>query len=221
VPLEDSVGALADLVRQGKVRAIGLCEVSPAALALAHAIHPIAAVQCEYALWSRDPESGLLAACQRLDVALIASAPLGRGFLTGGLYDAAQLGVGDMRHAIPRFYEANLSRNLGLYFALEAVAGALNCHPAQLALAWLLSQSPHIIPIPGSTRLEHIDMNVAAMDLRLGAETLRKLDSIFAPRAVRGARCNMAVQGEMDASEAETAAGARRSAPSYPLRRSR
>ncbi len=198
VPVEDSVGALADLVREGKVRSIGLSEVSAATLRRAHAVHPIAALQTEYSLWTRNPELGVLDACTELGVAFVAFSPLGRGFLTGALTEVDTLDAKDIRRSMPRFAPAAYAANLGLLPALHSVAEEVGCSPAQLALAWLLSRSDQIIPIPGTTQADHLSENLGAADLRLSAAQMATLDHLMTPQRVVGARYNPATQAEVD-----------------------
>lgn len=178
VPIEDSVGALADLVRAGKIRAIGLSEVSAATLRRAHAVHPIAAVQSEYSLWSREVEIAVLGACRELGAALVAFSPLARAFLADGLPDVAALADGDLRRRMPRFQPEAYARNLALLAPLRRMARDHGCTPGQLALAWLLHQGEHIIPIPGTTRLAHLEENLGAAGVRLDAAACDELAQI-------------------------------------------
>jgi aryl-alcohol dehydrogenase-like predicted oxidoreductase len=201
IPIEESVGALADLVRAGKVRAIGLSEVSAATLRRAHAEHPIAAVQSEYSLWTRNPEVAVLDACRALGVTFVAFSPLGRGFLTGTLREVASLPATDIRLKMPRFQEEHFTRNLGLLDALVAVARDEGCTPAQAALAWVLSRGDRIVPIPSTTRLDHLEENAAAADLRLSEGALTRLEAAISPRTVSGGRYNAATQAEIDTEE--------------------
>ncbi|MFE1597919.1 aldo/keto reductase [Methylobacterium sp. ID0610] len=187
LPIAEVVGAMARLVEAGKVRALGLSEVAPATLRAAHAIHPIAAVQSEYSLWSREPEQGLLAACRDLGVAFVAYSPLGRGFLTGHV-DVAALAPDDFRRSNPRFHGEALARNRRLAEALGAFARERDASAAQVALAWLVAREPHVIPIPGARRPDRLAENAAAVDLPLSADEIRDLDALFAPDAVTGAR---------------------------------
>ncbi len=198
VPLEDSVGLLADLVREGKLRSIGLSEVSAASLRRAHAVHPIAAVQNEYSLWTRNPEIAMLDACRELGVALVAFSPLGRGFLGARLREVDSLAPTDIRRAMPRFAPAAYAQNLQLLAPLEALAAELGATPAQLALAWLLAQGEHVIAIPGTTREQHLDEDFAALELRLDAATLQRLRDMIHDGNVRGARYAPATLAEID-----------------------
>ena len=188
VPVEETVGAMAELVRAGKVRAIGLSEVSVTTLRRAAAVHPIAALQTEYSLWTRDPETGLLAACAELGPRFVAYSPLGRGFLTGAIRSVDQLAAGDFRRVNPRFTDAAGEHNARLVARLGELAQAEGCTAAQLALAWLLSNGSGVIPIPGTRRVARLEENVAAVSLRLGASTLAALDRLFPPGAAWGER---------------------------------
>jgi len=197
VPIEDSVGALADLKAQGKINAIGLSEVSAATLRRAHAVHPIAAVQSEYSLWTREPEIGVLQCCRDIGAAFVAFSPLARGFLTGELEDVSRLEAKDLRRSMPRFEAGAYAANLQLLpaFALLAVAEQLSM--AQLALAWVLSRGAHVLPIPGTTRLAHLEENLKA-DVALRPETVAQLENLFNRDRVAGARYNAASQREVD-----------------------
>src|SRR3954447_10260882 len=157
VPIEDTVGAMADLVRQGKVRHLGISEAGAATIRRAHQVHPISAVQIEYSLWTRDVEAEILPLCEELGIGFVAYSPLGRGFLTGKVADIAALRPGDARRNMPRFQGDNLRRNLALVEELKAHAAAENCTPAQLALAWVLSRAPHIVPIPGTSHRHRLE----------------------------------------------------------------
>ncbi|RGC67900.1 General stress protein 69 [Micromonospora sp. MW-13] len=187
-PIEETVGALADLVAAGKVRLIGLSEVNPATLRAAHAVHPVAAVQMEYSLFTRDVEGEMLATCRELGVALVAYSPVGRGLLTGAITRRDQLADGDWRAGAPRFAEGNLDANLRLVDEVRAVAAEAGCTPAQAALAWLLAQGEDILPIPGTKRVRYLEENAAAADLRLGAEQLARLSEAVPPGAAAGER---------------------------------
>jgi aryl-alcohol dehydrogenase-like predicted oxidoreductase len=201
VPIEDSVGALADLVREGKVRAIGLSEVSAATLRRAHAVHPIAAVQTEYSLWTRNPEIAVLEACRELGASLVAFSPVARGFLTGALRDVSAFEAKDIRRAMPRFEPANYARNLALLDGLAPIARDAGCTLAQLALAWLLARGEHIVPIPGTTSIAHLEEDLAADAITLGPDAMRQLDALINPRSVAGARYNAVNQTEVDTEE--------------------
>ena len=187
VPIEDVVGAMAELVRAGKVRAIGLSEVSAATLRRAHAVHPIAALQSEYSLWTREPEAELLPLCAELGVAFVAYSPLGRAFLTGAL-DTAALSAQDFRAHNPRFTGTAAQANAQLVAQLGTLAGAWGLSNAQLALAWLLHKQPHVVPIPGTRRRARLDDNVGAARVRLTAEQMAQIDAVFAPGAAQGGR---------------------------------
>jgi aryl-alcohol dehydrogenase-like predicted oxidoreductase len=178
VPIEETVSAMAELVRRGDVRHLGLSEVSSASLRAAHAVHPIAAVQIEYSLFTRFAERELLATCRELGVGVVAYRPLGRGLLTGLLSTPSDLSASDIRRTSPRFQEANLARNLTLLECVRDVAEQLSCSPAQLALAWLLSRGSDIVPLPGTTRLAHLEENSRATELEIPAEHLAELDHI-------------------------------------------
>jgi aryl-alcohol dehydrogenase-like predicted oxidoreductase len=188
VPIEDTVGAMADLVRQGKVRQLGLSEASAATLRRAAAVHPIAALQTEYSLWSRDVEAEILPACRALGIGLVPYSPLGRGFLTGALRDTGQLAPADWRLANPRFQAEHLQANLSLADALTALALSWGHTPAQLALAWLLAQGPDIVPIPGTRRITRLDDNAAAVNIVLSAAQLQALAEVLAAHPVSGSR---------------------------------
>jgi aryl-alcohol dehydrogenase-like predicted oxidoreductase len=188
VRVEDSVGALADLVHAGKIRTIGLCEMSSATLRKAHAVHPITVVQSEYSLWTRKPEAKILPLLRELGIAFVPYCPLGRGFLTGGLRDAAQLGEKDLRRTMPRFQGGNFEQNLKMLDGLAAIAKEKSCTMAQLALAWVLAQGEDIVPIPGTKRVQYMRENAAAADLLLTATERRRLEEIVSPAAVAGDR---------------------------------
>ena len=188
VPIEESVGALAELVAEGKIRHIGLSEMAPETLRRAHATHPVAAVQCEYSLWTRDPEDDVLPLCRELGVGLVPYSPLGRGFLTGQITSADDLDADDFRRSSPRFEGDNLERNLALVDAVRAMAAAKACTPAQVALAWVLAQGDIIVPIPGTKRVKYLEDNVGALDVRLDASDLATLDAAFPRDVAAGAR---------------------------------
>jgi hypothetical protein len=203
LPIEESVGALADLVNEGKVRTIGLSEVSAATIRKAHRVHPITAVQTEYSLWTRNAEVAVLDTCRDLGIAFVAFSPMARGFLTGELRDVSTLPPKDIRLAMPRFQGENFAKNLALLDALAPIARDNGCTMAQLALAWLLAQRDYVIPIPGTTRLDHLEENFQAMNVRLAPATLNSLDAIVNPRTVAGPRYNAATLPEIDTEEVE------------------
>lgn len=198
VPVEDSVGALAELVQAGKIRAVGLSEVSAATLRRAHAVHPIAAVQSEYSLWSREVEIAVLDACRELGAALVAFSPLARAYLADGLPDVATLDDDDLRRRMPRFQPEAYAHNLTLLGPLRRMAQEHGCTPGQLALAWLLHQGEHVIPIPGTTRLAHLEENLGAADVRLDAEACETLARLFDRDRVAGERYGAATQADVD-----------------------
>jgi aryl-alcohol dehydrogenase-like predicted oxidoreductase len=183
VPIEDTVGAMADLINEGKVRAIGLSEAGPDTIRRAHAIYPLAALQSEYSLWSRDPEDEILPVCRELGIAFVAYSPLGRGFLTGAITKPDDLADDDYRRSSPRFQGANFQKNLDLVVRVREIAKAKGCTPGQLALAWLLAQGPDIIPIPGTKRRKYLEENAAAVDVILSPSELRRIEEV-APRGV-------------------------------------
>ncbi|WP_338759029.1 aldo/keto reductase [Massilia sp. METH4] len=186
--LEDTIGTLADLVREGKVRAIGLCEVTPATLRRAAAVHPIAAVQSEYSLWTRDPEEGLLDACAELGTAFCAYSPLGRGFLTGKFDAATPLAPNDFRSFNPRFTGDNLQANMKIADTVRTLAAEKGCTPAQLALAWLLAQGEHVIPIPGTKRETYLRENLGAVDVTLTPVEVAAIGAALPPGIAAGQR---------------------------------
>jgi len=188
VPIEDTVGALADLVAQGKIRHIGLSEVSADTLRRAHAVHPIAALQSEYSLWERGLEAEVLPAARELGVAVVPYSPVGRGFLTGTVTDLDSLAPDDYRRVDPRFQGDNLKRNLALAERVKTLAEQVGVTPTQLALAWLLHQGPDVIPIPGTKRISYLEQNAAAADVKLDADTLIALDAAVPPGATAGDR---------------------------------
>ena len=182
-PIEDTVGAMSRLVEQGKIRGIGLSEVSSATLRKAHAIYPVSAVQTEYSIWSREPEDDILQTCKELGVAFVAYSPLGRGFLTGQIKKFEDLDQGDYRRFSPRFQGENFSKNLDLVHQLEQLAMDKHCTAAQLALAWVLKQGDHIFPIPGTKRIKYLEENAGALNVDLTAAELKLLDEI-APKGI-------------------------------------
>lgn len=187
-PIEETVGAMAKLVREGKVRYLGLSEAGPQTIRRAQAVHPIAALQTEYSLWSRDPETEILSTVRELDIGFVAYSPLGRGFLTGQFKRPDNLAEGDWRRNHPRFAGENLQRNLQLVKEVETIASEKKCTPAQLALAWLLGQGGDIVPIPGTKRMRYLEENAGALQVRLTPEDLARLDKTFPLGAAAGMR---------------------------------
>ncbi len=187
-PIEETLGAMARLVEQGKVRALGLSEAAPATLRRAAAVHPIAALQTEYSLWTRDPEDEILPACRELGVGFVAYSPLGRGFLTGRIKRFDDLAPDDYRRNAPRFQGENLQRNLDLVRRIEQVALEKNCTPAQLALAWLLARGEEIVPIVGTKRRTYLDENLGAVDVMLTPQDRARIDAVAPPGAASGPR---------------------------------
>jgi aryl-alcohol dehydrogenase-like predicted oxidoreductase len=199
VPIEDSIGEMSRLVEEGKVRTIGLSECSAATLRRAHAVHPLTALQTEYSLWSRNAEIAVLEECQKLGIAFVAFSPLARGFLTGKLTDPkTQFEAADIRNHFPRFSADNYPKNLQLLAGYTKIADEVGCTMAQLALAWLLARSAHIIPIPGTRHLAYAQENFGAIDVRLSPDQVRRLDALINQRTVSGARYNAATQPEID-----------------------
>lgn len=198
VPIEESVGAMAELVAAGKVRTIGLSEVSSPTIRRAHAVHPLAAVQTEYSLWSRNAELAALDTCRELGIAFVAFSPVGRGFLAGAIRDTSLLPPKDIRLAMPRFQGDNFTRNLHLLDGLAAVAHEAGLSMAQVALAWVLQRGEHIVPIPGTTKLSHLEENASAADVRLSADVMARLDALVNPNTVSGRRYNDTVLAEID-----------------------
>lgn len=199
VAIEDTVGAMAALVKAGKVRHLGLSEASAATIRRAHAVHPIAAVQTEYSLWSRDVEAEILPTCRELGIALVPYSPLGRGFLTGAIRSADQLAADDRRRIHPRFQGENLDHNLALADALRALAEEWSYTPAQLALAWLLDQGDDIIPIPGTRSMARLDENALAAHVRLDAGRRERIHALLAAHAVAGTRYPAVQMGAVNA----------------------
>jgi aryl-alcohol dehydrogenase-like predicted oxidoreductase len=198
VPIEESIGALVELKAAGKIGAIGLSEVGAATLRRAHAVHPIAALQSEYSLWTRNPEISVLAECARLGITLVAFSPLGRGFLSGTLQSPEELHESDIRRTMPRFQPLAFEHNTRLLAPLGTIAARIGCTRAQLAIAWVLAQGNHVIAIPGTTKVAHLEENQEAGAVRLDAATLIELDAIFLPGNVEGARYPPATQAEND-----------------------
>ena len=187
-PIEETVGAMAQLVEQGKIRCIGLSEASPQILRRAAGVHPITALQTEYSLWTRDPEQGILAACRELGIGFVAYSPLGRGFLTGQFKKFEDLPADDIRRSWPRFQGENFGRNLDLVRRVEEIARERNCTPSQLALAWVLAQGRDVVPIPGTKRRKYLEDNVGALNVRFTAEDQRRIEEAFPSGAAAGLR---------------------------------
>jgi aryl-alcohol dehydrogenase-like predicted oxidoreductase len=187
-PIEETVGALAQLVQEGKIRHIGLSEASPQTLRRAVKVHPITALQTEYSLWSREPEDEILGICRELGIGFVAYSPLGRGFLTGQFKQFEDFSEDDYRRNSPRFQGENFQKNLDLVRRVEEIAKGKGCKPAQLALAWVLAQDKNIVPIPGTKRRKYLEENVAAMDVKLTADDLRRIEEIFPSGAAAGER---------------------------------
>ncbi|ANK74534.1 aldo/keto reductase [Ensifer adhaerens] len=188
VPIEDTVGAMAELVREGKVRALGLSEASAATIRRAHKVHPIAAVQSEYSLWTRDPEEDVLATCRELGIGFVPYSPLGRGMLTGAIRKAEDLEADDFRRSLPRFQAENFDANVRLVETLQALAEEKGVTAAQLALAWVINQGDFIVPIPGARKLDHLEQNAAAAEIRLTVEETTRLSDALSPTLVAGKR---------------------------------
>jgi aryl-alcohol dehydrogenase-like predicted oxidoreductase len=187
-PIEETVGAMAELVKAGKVRYLGLSEASPKTLRRAVKVHPIAALQTEYSLWTRDPENEILATCRELGIGFVAYSPLGRGFLTGQFRKFEDLEADDYRRFSPRFQGDNFQRNLDLVVKVEEIAREKRCQPAQLALAWVLAQDNNIVPIPGTKRRKYLEENTGALNVKLTPDDLRRLSEVFPSGAAAGQR---------------------------------
>ncbi len=187
-PIEETVGAMAQLVKEGKVRYLGLSEASTQTLRRAVKVHPIAALQTEYSLWTRDPEREILATCRELGIGFVAYSPLGRGFLTGQFRRFEDLPEDDYRRNSPRFQGENFQKNLDLVRRVEEIAKEKGCKPSQLALAWVLAQGKDLVPIPGTKRRKYLEENVGALDVKLSQEDLRRIDEVFPPEAAAGGR---------------------------------
>jgi hypothetical protein len=202
VPVEDSIGAMSRLVEAGKVRALGISEVSAQTLRKAHATHPLAALQTEYSLWSRNAEIAVLDACRELGITFVAFSPLARGFLTGKLTDPdKQLEDGDLRRNMPRFHTENYAKNMTLFAKYRDIAAGTGCTPAQLAIAWTLAKGEHIIPIPGTRHTAYVEENFGAMAVTLDADTVAELDDLINQNTVAGLRYPAGVQVEIDTEE--------------------
>ncbi len=188
VPIEETVGAMAELVKQGKTRYLGLSEAAPDTLRRAHAVHPITVLQSEYSLWTREDEEDLLPLCAELGIGYVAYSPLGRGIFGGEIKGEESFSETDRRRDHPRFQGENLEKNLKLVAPVTEIAEARGCHPAQIAIAWLLSRGEHIVPIPGTRRIDHLDSNAAAVDIELSADELATLDSALPAGSTAGTR---------------------------------
>jgi aryl-alcohol dehydrogenase-like predicted oxidoreductase len=188
VPIEDTVGAMAELVKEGKVRALGLSEAGAEVIRRAHAVHPITALQSEYSLWTRDPEGEILDTCRELNIGFVPFSPLGRGFLTGKIQKPEDFGPDDFRNTLPRFSAENMAANASLVKLLEEMAADKHVTAAQLALAWVLAQGDFIVPIPGARKIPHLEQNVAATDIDLSAEELKTLGDLLSPEKFSGTR---------------------------------
>ncbi len=194
-PIEDTVGAMADLVREGKVRFLGLSEAGPKTIRRAHAAHPITALQTEYSLWSRDPEEEALPTCRELGIGFVAYSPLGRGFLTGQIKRFEDLAADDYRRHSPRFQGDNFQRNIELVRRIEAIAAEKRCRPSQLALAWVLAQGEDIVPIFGTKRRAYLEENLAALNVELTARDLKRISEVAPHGVAAGARFSEAMMG--------------------------
>ena len=188
VPIEETVGAMSDLVKDGKVRFLGLSEAGPATIKKACSVHPISALQSEYSLWSRDPEDGILQTCRELGISFVAYSPLGRGFLSGSFKKFEDLPEGDYRRLSPRFQGENFQKNLELVENVKELALKKNCTPAQLALAWVLARGEDIIPIPGTKRVKYLEENIAALQVKLTSDDMALIDKILPPGIASGMR---------------------------------
>ncbi len=198
MPIEDSVGALSELVAEGKIKTIGLSEVSAATLRRAHAVHPITALQTEYSPWTRNPEIAVLEACHELGVTFVAFSPVGRGFLAGGVTDVAKLEDGDFRKGMPRFQGEAFEANLKMFGGFADLAQEVGCTPAQLCLAWLLQKDGAQVPIPGTTNPDHMLENAKAAEIRLSPEAMARVEALVNPQTVTGSRYAPAMQASID-----------------------
>lgn len=197
-PIEETVGAMAQLVKAGKVRYLGLSEAAPETIRRACSVHPITALQNEYSLWSREPEDGILALCRELGIGLVAYSPLGRGFLTGQIRKFEDLAPDDFRRFSPRFQGENFEMNLQLVARIEAIAREKKCTPGQLALAWVMAQGSDIVPIPGTKRRKYLEENVGALDVALGADDLKRIDEVAPKDAAAGGRYPAALMASLN-----------------------
>ncbi len=197
-PIEETVGAMSKLVEQGKIKGIGLSEVSAVTLRKAHAIHPITALQTEYSIWTREPEDEILQTCEELGIAFVAYSPLGRGFLTGQIKKFEDFASDDYRRFSPRFQGENFEKNLQLVTKIEQLAHKKNCTASQLALAWVMAQGAHIFPIPGTKRIKYLEENVAAIEVHLTAEEIKEIDSIAPKGVAAGMRYPESMMGSIN-----------------------
>ena len=202
VPIEESVGALADCVSAGKIRTIGLSECSSTTIRKAHREHPISAVQSEYSLWSREPENKVFDCCRELGIGFVPFSPLGRGFLTGVITDMSALGGDDMRHTMPRFLGENFEQNSQQLAVLQEIAASNSCTPAQLALAWVLAQDPNFVPIPGTKHVKYVEENAQATQLSISSEELARAGKVFSGDSVYGDRYAKSHMISLDPDEA-------------------
>lgn len=199
VPIEETVGAMSELVKEGKVRFLGLSEASPATIRRAHAVHPVSALQTEYSLWTRDPEEGLLAVCRELGIGFVAYSPLGRGFLTGRFRRFEDLPEGDYRRLAPRFQGENFAKNLDVLAKVEEISREKGCTPAQLALAWLHAQGADVVPIPGTKSRARLEENVGALDVSLSLADLSRIEAVAPKGFTAGPRYPEASMKAIDA----------------------
>jgi len=197
-PIEETAGAMAALVKEGKIKGIGFSEISSATLRRAHAVHPVTAVQSEYSLWTRDPEDGILDICRELGIAFVAYSPLGRGFLTGQIKKETDFDASDYRRFSPRFQGENFQKNLDLVTALENLAAKKSCTASQLALAWVMAQGDNIFPIPGTKRIKYLDENVGALKVSLTKDELKEIDNVFPKNAAAGLRYPEQMMGSIN-----------------------
>jgi aryl-alcohol dehydrogenase-like predicted oxidoreductase len=200
-PIEESMGAMAELVKEGKIGAVGLSEMSSDTLRRAHAVHPVAAVQTEYSLWTRNPELGVLQTCAELGTTLVAFSPVARGVLANGVRDVSALPEKDLRHTMPRFNADNWPRNLALADAFNAIAAREGVTPAQLSLAWVLSRGSHLVTIPGTASIPHLEENIARWDWEIPAATAAELDALINQSTVSGPRYGAVIQQTIDTEE--------------------
>jgi len=197
-PIEETVGAMSKLIEQGKIKAIGLSEVSAATLRKAHAVHPVTAVQTEYSLWSREPEDEMIETCKELGVAFVAYSPLGRGFLTGQIKKIEDFAEGDYRRFSPRFQGENFTKNLELVSKIEQLANKKNCTASQLALAWVLAQGEHVFPIPGTKKIKYLEENASAVNVFLSSDELKEINAIAPKDVAAGMRYPETMMGSIN-----------------------